>query len=304
MTEKKALGAVDLVVNRATTETWTLAEGPWWDAPRERLLWVDIIGRSLIQGRLLDGGIGDIHSQTFDRVVSAVAVTTEGAVLLAAQDGLAAVGDDGRLIEGPRVLPRDTGRRLNDGTTDAGGRFLVGSLHMGGRSQNECLAQVDVDGTVRVIDNDLELSNGLAWSAAGDRLFSVDTHARCIYVRDYDAKTGTAGPRAVHLEIDEGFPDGIAVDADDHIWVAIWGAGEVHRYDPAGVLVQRVHVPAPHVSCVAFAGNDLRTLVITTARAELDDEQLRDWPLSGSVFTTRVDTPGLRVTPASASWLN
>ncbi|MGY0390595.1 SMP-30/gluconolactonase/LRE family protein [Nocardioides sp. WG-D5] len=292
--------APDLV--RAHADTWALSEGPWWDQRRQRLLWVDILGRSLLGGQLLDGALFDVRARAFDHMVSAVSTTLDGTMILAAEDRLLAIRRDGSITEGPSLLQPGAGRRLNDATTDPCGRLLVGSLRMDGPSATECLFQVDTDGSVRTLDDDLTLSNGLAWSSAGDRLFSVDTLRRCVYVRDYDADSGTAGTRRVHLELEHGFPDGIAVDADDHLWVAIWGGGAVHRYDPTGELVQRVRVPAPHTSCVAFAGSDLRTLVITTARAELSDGQLAAWPLSGSILTLRVRTRGLPVWTATATW--
>ena len=87
----------------------------------------------------------------------------------------------------------------------------------------------------------------------------------------------------------------MAPDAADHLWLAVWGAGEVRRCAPDGTLVTRLTVPAPHTSSIAFACPDLRTLVITTATAELSDAHLAVHPDSGRLFTTRVDVPGAPV---------
>ena len=159
------------------------------------------------------------------------------------------------------------------------------------------LVRLDADGRLAVLDDDLTLSNGLAWSSDGRRMFSVDTLARTVSVRDYDVGSGAVGPRRVHLRLEDGFPDGIAMDAADHLWVAVWGGGEVRRYAPDGALAGRVATGAPHTSSVAFAGDDLRLLVITTATSELSREQLRAHPDSGRMFTARVDVPGLPVAP-------
>jgi sugar lactone lactonase YvrE len=105
----------------------------------------------------------------------------------------------------------------------------------------------------------------------------------------------------VHLRLDDGIPDGIALDADEHLWVAVHGAGQVRRFAPDGALVDRVEVPAPHSTSVAFAGDDLRTLVITTAFGELSEEERRAHPESGRLFTTRVDVPGAPVAAWSGS---
>jgi sugar lactone lactonase YvrE len=173
----------------------------------------------------------------------------------------------------------------------------VGTLSLGGPSEREVLVRLEADGGLTVLDDDLALSNGLAWSADGRRMFSVDTVARTVSVRDYDLASGAVGPRRVHLRLEEGFPDGIAMDAADHLWVAVWGGGEVRRFAPDGTLVERVATGAPHTSSVAFAGDELRTLVVTTATSELGDDQLRAHPDSGRLFTARADVPGLPVAP-------
>jgi sugar lactone lactonase YvrE len=281
----------------ATAARFRLGEGPVWDAPRSRLLWVDIEGRAVLQGLLDAGAITVTDRIGFDTMVGAVAAATDGTLLVAAQEQLVVGHPDGRWEDGPRVVPAGEARRLNDGGTDPAGRFLVGTLSLEGPSEQEVLVRLEADGRLAVLDDDLALSNGLAWSSDGRRMFSVDTLRHTVSVRDYDPGSGAVGPRRVHLRLDDGLPDGIAMDAADHLWVAIWGGGEVRRYAPDGTLVDRVATGAPHTSSVAFAGDDLRTLVITTATSELSDDQLRAHPGSGRLFTAPVDVPGLPVAP-------
>ena len=133
------------------------------------------------------------------------------------------------------------------------------------------------------------------FSPDGALLYSIDTWARRVTVRDYDAASGAAGPRRVLLELDEGYPDGMCVDTDGYLWVAVWGLGRVHRYSPEGQLVRVVEVPAPHTSSVAFAGPALDVLVITTASDELSADELARFPLSGRLFTLRPGVTGLPV---------
>jgi len=281
----------------ATSERFRLGEGPVWDAPRGRLLWVDIEGRAVLQG-VLDGGTVTVSDRIgFGTMVGAVAAASDGTLLVAAQEHLVVLRPDGTREDGPRVVPAGERRRLNDGGTDPAGRFLVGTLSLGGPSEREVLVRLEADGRLTVLDDDLALSNGLAWSADGRRMFSVDTLRRMVSVRDYDPGSGAVGPRRVHLRLEDGFPDGIAMDAADHLWVAVWGGGEVRRYAPDGTLAGRVATGAPHTSSVAFAGDDLHTLVITTATSELGDDQLRAHPDSGRLFTVRADVPGLPVAP-------
>lgn len=275
----------------ASSERFRLGEGPVWDAERRRLLWVDIQAGAVLTGTL-DGDRVEVTGRTVvDSTVGAVALGEDGDLLVAARERLVVLRADGTVEEGPRIVPAGERRRLNDGAVDPAGRFLVGTLSLGGPSEREVLVRLEPDGSLSALDTDLTLSNGLAWSTDGTRLYSVDTQRRTVFVRSYGAEA--VGERRVHLRLDgDGFPDGIAIDAADHLWMAVWGAGEVCRYAPDASLVERLAVPAPHTSCVAFAGDDLRTLVVTTATDELTDEQLAAHPDSGRIFTTRVPVPG------------
>lgn len=280
------------MITTATARAYGLAEGPYWDARRGRVLWVDIVGCRVLEGILQpDGTIEEAGCYEFDCMVSAVATTDDGTLLIAAQEELIRIEPSGQRRAGPRVVPAGSRRRMNDGAVDPSGRFVVGTLNLDGGSTSETLVRVEHDSSIAVLDDDLTLSNGIAWSTDGTCMYTVDTHRRVVYCRTRD------NDRRVHLRIDGGYPDGIAVDAADHLWVAIWGAGEIRRYDPAGTLAERVDIPAPHTSSLAFAGDDLQTLVITTAFDELTDEERTDFPLSGRLFTMRTDVAGLKPTP-------
>jgi len=291
------------VLTPATAETFQLAEGPVWDAARRRLLWVDIHAGLVLEG-VLEDTFGEVRitvtrRHAFDCMVGAVVVADDGTLLVAAQEHLVVLDPDGTRHDGPRIIAPGQRRRLNDGGTDPAGRFLVGSMSLDGASERESLVRLEFDGRLTELDGDLTLSNGLAWSADGRRMYSADTMRRTVFVRHYEPSTGEVGERHVHLHLDDAFPDGIALDAEEHLWIAVWGRGEVRRYAPDGVLVSSLTLPAPHSSSVAFVGDELRTLVVTTATADLDEDQRRAYPESGRLFTARVDVPGLPVPPWS-----
>jgi sugar lactone lactonase YvrE len=285
------VAADDVVVSAGP---FLLAEGPLWDAARHRLLWVDIYAGTVHQG-VLDGALvvpGEPIHQA-DGMVGAVVLAADGSLLVAEQEVLVVLRPDGTgRRELVRVVPAGEERRLNDGATDPAGRFLVGTMSLGGSTGRETLVRLEDDGSLTTLDDDLGLSNGLAWSGDGLRFWSHDTERRAINVRDYDPATGAVGKREVHLTLETGHPDGCAIDSEDHLWVAVFGQGEVRRYAPDGALVRTVEVPAPHTTSVAFAGDDLRTLVITTGSFELTDEERSAHPLSGHLFTIRTDVPG------------
>lgn len=286
-----------LTARVASAERYQLGEGPVWDTARQRLLWVDILGHTVHAGRLdlASGTIEPTNSWVFDGPVGAVAVSTDGDLVVAERDTLARVSPDGSRTRLARVLPAERRSRLNDAAVDPAGRFIVGSMAQDGRRGEEVLVRLEHDGRCTTLDADLSLSNGLAWSPSGDRFYSIDTVARIVRVRDYDASSGAAGPRQDLLTISDGSPDGMCTDADGNLWIAIWGRGRVECRHPNGDLLAIVEVDAPHTSSVAFAGPALDLLVITTATENMSAEDISRHPHSGHLFTARVD--GVRGLP-------
>jgi len=284
------------VIRRASVANPTiciLGEAPVWDAQRGRVLWADIERRLVFSGILDPAGTVTVVDEVgFPQGVSAIAVSESGDWLVAGTDALWRRGGDGTVERGIGLLPAGSGRRLNDGKPDPSGAFVVGSL-AAGASESEMLVRVGDDGTISPIDSDLTLSNGMAWSSDGRRFYNADSDRRVVFVRSYDPATGSVGDREVFVSVERGYPDGICADVEDHLWIALWGAGEIHRYSPRGELVEVVDVAAPHVSSVAFAGALLDTLIITTATEDLSEEQRQRFPDSGRLFSLRCDVPGI-----------
>jgi len=272
----------------ASAESFLLGEGPVWDAPRERLLWVDVDAGTVHQGRLDGDRVIVTDSRPRDRTVGAVVCSAAGELLVAGAQ---------TLLTSPATRVVAARSRLNDGACDPAGRFLVGSLALDDTSGQEILVRHEHNGSLTVLDNDLNLSNGLAWSPDGTLFYSIDSVPGIVWVRSYDAATGATGPRREWLRITDGLPDGLCVDADGHLWIAVWGAGEVRRFTPDARPAGVVTVPAPHTTSVAFVGPALDRLLITTASVMLSAEQLAAYPMSGRLFLADVGVAGLPVTP-------
>lgn len=283
----------------ATVERFVLAEGPMWDPVHGLLLWIDVERGLVLAGDLrADGRITVVEALRVGETVGAVAPAATGDWVVAGAQRLHVRASGGALAAGRRLLPAGSGRRLNDAKPDPAGRLVVGTLPLAeGSSTTEELLLVRPDRVDR-IDGDLTLSNGLAWSLDGGTMYSVDTLRCVINRRPWDPAAGTWGVRTPHVTFNGEYPDGICLDAEDHLWVAMYGLGEVRRYAPDGVLVSTIRVPAPHTTSVAFAGPDRTTLVITTGSRDLDAEGRARHPDGGALFTV---TPGVRGKP-EALW--
>ena len=269
-----------------------LGEGPVWDAQRHELLWVDV-DRGLVHRRVPGRRDGTLSA---GQPVGCVVPRAGGGVALAVRDGFALV-EPGR--EEPRlVVPVELDRadtRMNDGACDARGRLWAGTMSLRGDTRGAALYRLDPDLVVRRMLPGLSVSNGIGWSPECDTLYHVDSPRRRVDVYDYDDAAGAiAGRRAViPIAPELGLPDGLAVDAEGGIWVALWGGGAVQRHSPDGELDARIELPATNVTSCCFGDPDLATLYVTTAtRAAPGDE-----PLAGAVFACRPGVRGLAATP-------
>jgi sugar lactone lactonase YvrE len=284
----------------ASDEAYELGEGPMWDAERSRLLWVDIQAGLVLVGGLVDGRVEVQDRHRFDSTVGAVAVAPDGAMVVAGTRTLLLVGPDAEIRGRLDLLDHTVASRLNDGACDPAGRFLIGTMALDDREGRERLLRLDDDLTV--LDDDLTLSNGLGFAPDGRTLYSVDSEPGRVWARTYDPDDGAVGRRELLLDTGDDTPDGLCVDAEGHLWIAMWGAGEVRRYTPSGETVGRVEVPVPNPTSVAFVGPDLGTLLITTARHGLEADERAAAPASGRLFLAEVGVVGAPVSAWDGSW--
>jgi sugar lactone lactonase YvrE len=281
----------------ASAEVFALGEGPVRLPDGDGVLWVDIDAGAIHEGRLDGDRVEQARTWHVDGTAGAAVRSVAGDLLVAGRRGLVTIAAAGERRAGPVIIGDGVASRLNDGACDPAGRFLVGSMAVDGARGRDVLVRVEADERVTVLDDDLTLSNGLAWSPGGDLLYSVDSVPGTVWVRSYDAATGAAGPRRSWLRFDDDVPDGMCVDAEGHAWIAFWGAGEVRRFTPDGRHAGTVVVAAPHVTSVAFVGGRLDRLLITTATSELSPDQLAAWPDSGRLFLADVGVTGRAPTP-------
>ncbi len=284
---------------QVTDPVYELAEGPVWDAPRERVLWVDILRGLVLEGRLHSGSVEVEKQHQFDSYVGATASAPDGTLVVAEHHRLTSLAPDGSRSSGPDLFVDHPDDRWNDGVCDARGRFLVGTASITGARHSQRLLRADGD-TTTVLDDDLGLANGMAFSPDDSLFYSIDSvPGRQVRVREYDQDTGVVGARRPVLELTDAVPDGLCLDASGNLWLAAWGQGQVRCYTPAGDLLEVVELPAPHTTSLAFVGPELDQLLITTARGELSPAEQQEFPLSGSLFLTRPGCTGLPTHPWS-----
>ena len=262
-----------------------LGEGPRWDAAGGRLLWVDI--EAGVLHVFEPEGDGDRAIALHARVGAAVPAS-DGRVLAALADRLALVDLADGPLETLAEIPHPGDRRLNDGACDPTGRFWVGSMALDERPGGGALYSFTLaDGLDRVLDG-VTLSNGLGWSPDGRLLFYVDSPTQRIDIFDFEPGTGTISGRRrfVEIEPEAGIPDGLTVDAEGGVWLALFGGGAVRRYAPDGALDLVLELPARKVTACCFGGADGRELYVTTASIGDEPEP------AGSVFVAAIGVAG------------
>lgn len=280
------------------TERWTaelaldaradLGEGPVWDARSGELLWVDIMAGLVHR---FDPLVGRTRSFDAGQPVGAAVTRAAGGYALALRDGFA-IADEDRVT---LVAPVDRERqelRMNDGACDSRGRFWAGTMHLDSTPGAGSLYRLDRDGEVETVLTGVTISNGIAWSPDDTGMYYVDTPTLGIDGFDFDAATGAirGRRRLVTIEEDAGSPDGLVVDAEGCLWVALWEGWAVRRYAPDGELLGVIELPVARVTKPAFGGPGLADLYITTAAADAPDPAQ---PHAGGLFRAHVGTHGL-----------
>jgi sugar lactone lactonase YvrE len=254
-----------------------LGEGPTWDPHEQRLIWVDILGSRV---HAYHPGSGRRTVMATEQHVGAAKPRVGGGLVVNLRDG---VGLYDRDPDGFRWLRREVvpGRRANDAAVAPDGALWVGTMRYDEAPGGGTLSRIAPDGTAQTVLDDVAVSNGTGWSPDGRLMYYIDSPTRRIDVFDVGEDQLPLNRRQLAaVEDDAGFPDGLTVDADGCVWVALWDGGAVRRYTPDGELDRVVELPVRRPTACAFGGADLTDLYITTARTGLDAPH----PLSGSVL--------------------
>lgn len=252
----------------------TLGEGPTWDTSTSTLLWVDILGSAVHR---YDPGRGTDDVLPTPQHVGAAKPRAAGGLVANLRDGVALIDADGS--QRWLVYWERDGVRGNDAAVDGAGRLWAGTMRYDAAEAGGWLARVEPDGAAKVLLDDVTISNGIAWSPDNTLMYYIDTPTGRVDMFDYDLATGSATDRRPLCTV-EGSPDGMCVDADGCLWVAVWGGSAIRRYTPEGKLDREVPVPVSQPTACAFGGPDFTDLYVTTAREGLQNPE----ELAGSLL--------------------
>lgn len=271
----------------------TVGEGPVWDESSDELVWVDIPRHLLHWLRPTDGRL-----ESFDagQPVGAVALRSSGGLVLALRDGFGLLDrPSGELRLACAVEMDLSANRMNDGGCDPVGRFWAGTMALDGSPGAGALYCLDRDLCATQVLADLSISNGIAWTGDDRTMYFIDSATNGIDAFDYTPTSGSIGNRRRLIDVSpgDGLPDGMTLDAEGFLWVAIWDGGAVRRYAPDGTLDLVVELPAAQITSCAFGGAGLDELYITSASDGLSDQQRREQPHAGAVFRVRPGVSGL-----------
>lgn len=265
-----------------------LGEGPIWVRREQALYWVDIKGFRIFR---LDGS-SNVSSWETPLRVGSLAPRIEGGFIAGTDRGLALIDPaHGRFDIVADLEPDRPHNRFNDGKVDRAGRFWAGTMDDTEEDESGALYRVDKTLAASRVDDGYKVTNGPAFSRDGGVMYHADSARQVIYAFDLD-QNGAASGRRIFARFGEedGYPDGMTVDAEDCLWVAFWDGWSIRRFSPSGECIQVIDMPVQRPTSLTFGGADLKHLYVTSASIDLDEKALTMQPYAGGLFLL---TPGV-----------
>jgi sugar lactone lactonase YvrE len=269
-----------------------LGEAAIWSSHHNLFFYVDIEGQKV--GKL-DPITKITKEQKLPEKIGTVVPTEDGRLILGLENSISIYDfDSDKLEELIKIEPEIPTNRSNDGKCDAAGRLWIGTMNkeaIGAAGALYCFDGVEIKKMIP----DRKVSNGICWSIDNNTMYYIDSFDYNIKRYDFDLIKGTISNESILIEMnDQSFtPDGMTIDSEGMLWVAMWGKGCVNRYNPhSGELLGIVKVNAPNVSSCAFGGTDMTSLLITTSSMGLSEKQLKEFPESGTLFLVDVAIKG------------
>ncbi len=272
----------------------TLGESPLWHARKKCFYWVDINAGVLYS---LDSQTNTFRNWQFDNALSLVVETVGDDLLLALGTSVVRFNTDtGSITHLVNVEPDKKNQRCNDGAVDAKGRLWIGTTQADHDFEGGNLYSIQASGNPQIKIEAVTISNGIVWSLDNKKMYFIDSPTQRVDAFHFNQITGEIvfDRTVITIPIEMGTPDGMTIDAEGMLWIAHWGGFGVYRWNPfTGKLLDKIEVAAPNVTSCRFAGEHLDQLVITTARKNMDDSQLEQFPESGNLFIVDTGVKGI-----------
>lgn len=261
-----------------------LGEGPVWDHFNEMLIWTDIERKEVHSYHLKSDGFS---TTVFEKKIGAVCLASGGGYIAAVTDGFAEIAMGKGVIK-MLVEIKEPGNRFNDGKCDVSGRFWAGTTSMTDLPGRANLYSLEPGLKIQKRLQHVSISNGMAWSLDNLIFYYIDTPTKEVVSYDFDVVTGGLSNRKRVFSIVHGYPDGMTIDDEGMLWIAIWDGWKVIRVNPvSGVQITEILLPVSKVTSCVFGGKNMTDLYVTTARMGLSDEELNVQPLAGALFVIR-----------------
>lgn len=270
-----------------------LGEGPLWDAEKKSLWWINIFEGELF---CFHPESGENTQYKMGQQIGTVVLQESGGVAVALENGFYSFDPESSELTAIADPESDKpGNRFNDGKCDPAGRFWAGTMEKVEEQATGALYCLEGSGACECKETGIFISNGIVWTADQKTMYYIDSPTRKVDAYDYDVDSGQITNRRTAFEIPEGmgYPDGMSIDADNNLWIAMWAGWGVVKFDPKnGEVLEKIELPVANVTACAFAGDDLNELYITTARKGNSEEELAKQPHAGSLFHAKVDVIG------------
>jgi sugar lactone lactonase YvrE len=274
-----------------------IGESPLWDDRTGLLYWVDITPGTIHR---IDPATGARQRWEMGEPTGALGLCQSGQLVVALRDTVILFDPrDGSRRALSSVTHAKPGMRLNDGKVGPDGAFWVGSMDAGGDADPKgALYRFGADGGVAAITEGFRISNGLAWDAAGTRMYHSDSRGIWVDILDFDPKRGIASNRRRWLDLDEatGRPDGGACDMDGNYWSGGASAGRLNRFSPDGMLLDWTELPNLRPTMPCFGGRGMSTVYVTSLSVGASAEELARFPLCGGTVSFESTAVGVPVT--------
>lgn len=263
-----------------------LGEGVQWHELTESIWWTDIESCCLYRYEVASKRLNKIDMP--ERVGCFSFIKNEQRICAAFESGIALYNVNSGQIEWlAKPESSVSGNRFNDGRTDRQGRFWAGTMVETPKvnTQRANLYSYDSVNGCQIKLSNIEISNGLCWSPDGSKMYHADSPKQAIYQYDFDSQTGTLSHKALFARTSgNSFPDGSCTDSQGNLWNAQWGGSRVVMYDTNGQKSFEIDIPTTQPSCVAFAGQELDLLVVTSARQNMTQQELMKDQNAGNLF--------------------